>query len=330
MRCARRARFPSRQRYNSPVAARRPVGRFRESSLSSSVSPSVHDVLRDCAARTDAMLKDLLSSGARAPARLVEAMRYSLEAGGKRLRPALVLLSCRACGGSDAAALPAAVAMECVHTFSLIHDDLPAMDDDDLRRGRPTNHRVFGEATAILAGDALLALAFEAITAAPIAPTATVAMVRELADATGWQGMIGGQIEDITGEAAEPDAARVDRIHALKTARLIEAACRLGGLAAGADEARLAALGRYGRALGLAFQVVDDLLDVTATTAVLGKRAGKDETREKQTYPRVFGLEASRDRARDLIRDAKAALETFGDRAEPLLDLADFVVQRES
>jgi geranylgeranyl diphosphate synthase type II len=287
-------------------------------------------MLRDCAARTDAALAELMSGGSRAPARLMEAMRYSLEAGGKRLRPALVLLACRACGGNDATALPAAVAMECIHTFSLIHDDLPAMDNDDLRRGRPTNHRVFGEAVAILAGDGLLALAFESLTHCPTTPATVVAMVRELADATGWQGMIGGQVEDILGERARPDAARVDRIHALKTARLIEASCRLGALAAGADESWLAALGRYGQALGMAFQVVDDLLDVTATTAALGKGAGKDETREKQTYPRVFGLEASRARARDLVQDAKAALDIFGDRAEPLLELADFVVQRES
>jgi len=298
--------------------------------VASSVSESVRDLLRDCAARTDAALAELMSGGSRAPARLMEAMRYSLEAGGKRLRPALVLLSCRACGGNDATALPAAVAMECIHTFSLIHDDLPAMDNDDLRRGRPTNHRVFGEAVAILAGDGLLALAFELLTHCPTTPATIVAMVRELAAATGWQGMIGGQVEDILGERARPDAARVDRIHALKTARLIEASCRLGALAAGAEESWLAALGRYGQALGMAFQVVDDLLDVTATTAVLGKGAGKDETREKQTYPRVFGLEASRARARDLVQDAKAALDILGDRAEPLLELADFVVQRES
>jgi geranylgeranyl diphosphate synthase type II len=291
---------------------------------------SVNQLLRDCAARVDRALAEYLSRGADAPARLVEAMRYSIDAGGKRLRPALVLLSCRACGGDETAALPPAAAIECVHTFSLIHDDLPSMDNDDLRRGRPTNHRVFGEATAILAGDALLALAFEIIATQP-APAATIArMTAELASAAGWQGMIGGQVEDIEGELQPPDARRVERIHGMKTARLIQSACRLGALAAGATAEQYAALSRFGHDLGLAFQIADDLLDVTAATAALGKRSGKDEASGKQTYPRLFGVDESRRLARQAADRARAALRVFGDDAEPLAGVVSFVVERES
>ncbi len=291
-------------------------------------NPSV--LLPECADVVERALAGYLSRSGRAPARLVDAMRYSVEAGGKRLRPALVLLSCRACGGPDAAAIPAAAAIECVHTFSLIHDDLPAMDDDDLRRGRPTNHKVFGEAMAILAGDALLALAFEII-ATQSAPSATVArMTAELAHATGWQGMIGGQVEDIDGEEKPADRELVERIHSMKTARLIESSCRLGAIAASAGDAKLDALGSFGHELGLAFQIADDLLDVTAATSTLGKRSGKDAASGKQTFPRVSGVEESRRLARQAVDRARSALQIFGDEAESLASLIDFVVERES
>jgi len=290
----------------------------------------VPDMLRQCAAAVDRALQGYLETSGRAPARLAEAMRYSVEAGGKRLRPALVLLSCRAGGGDDSAALPAAAAIECIHTFSLIHDDLPAMDDDDLRRGRPTNHRVFGEAMAILAGDALVTLAFEILARQSAEPAMVARMVAELADATGWRGMIGGQVEDIDGESSPPDRDRVERIHAMKTARLIQSACRLGGLAAGAPQSHWDALSAYGHDLGLAFQIMDDLLDVTATTEALGKRAGKDETLEKQTFPRVFGVDTSMALVHQAVDRAKAAIAPMGSKAEPLADIADFVAQRQS
>ncbi len=291
-------------------------------------NPSV--LLRECADVVERALAGYLSRSGRTPARLVDAMRYSAEAGGKRLRPALVLLSCRACGGPEAAAIPAAVAIECVHTFSLIHDDLPAMDDDDLRRGRPTNHKVFGEALAILAGDALLALAFEIIATQTAPPASVARMTAELAHATGWQGMIGGQVEDIDGEKKPADRELVERIHSMKTARLIESSCRLGAIAAGAGDAKLDALGSFGHELGLAFQIADDLLDVTAATATLGKRSGKDAASGKQTFPRVSGVEESRRLARQAVDRARAALQIFGDEAEPLASLIDFVVERES
>ena len=291
-------------------------------------NPSV--LLRECAAAVDSALDGFLAGSGRSPARLVDAMRYSIEAGGKRLRPALVLLSCRACGGAESAAMPAAAAIECVHTFSLIHDDLPAMDDDDLRRGRPTNHKVFGEALAILAGDALLTLAFEII-ATQSASHATIArMIAELAQATGWQGMIGGQVEDIDGEEKPADRELVERIHSMKTARLIESSCRLGAIAAGAGDAKLDAIGSFGHDLGLAFQIADDLLDVTSATATLGKRSGEDAASGKQTFPRVCGVEESRRLAREAADRARSALQPFGDAAEPLASLIDFVVDRDS
>ncbi len=298
--------------------------------MSAAATSAIPDLLKQCATTVDRALDAYLAKSGRAPARLAESMRYSVEAGGKRLRPALVLLSSRACGGADAAALPAAAAIECVHTFSLIHDDLPAMDDDDLRRGRPTNHKVFGEAMAILAGDALVTLAFEILATQSAEPITIARMVAELADATGWQGMIGGQVDDIDGESNPPHRERVERIHAMKTARLIQSACRLGAIAAAAPRPAYDALSQYGHELGLAFQIVDDLLDVTATTEALGKRAGKDETSEKQTYPRVFGVETSMSLARQAVDRAKAAVAPLGPVAEPLADLADFMAQRQS
>ncbi len=286
--------------------------------------------LRQTAAGVEMALARCLDDCTGAPGGLVEAMRYSLLAGGKRLRPALVLWSCAACDGDEAVAMPAAVAVECVHTFSLIHDDLPALDNDDLRRGKPSCHKKFGEAVAILAGDALLALAFEIIGRGVRHADTAAAMTRELAEAAGCRGMIGGETADLAGESRPPDRDLVASIHAAKTARLLESSCRLGGLAAGADPTRTAALAGYGLDLGLAFQATDDLLDVTATSEAMGKRTNKDAASGKQTYPRAVGIDETRKIAVEAAGRAAAALEPFGSRAAPLAMLARFVVERET
>jgi geranylgeranyl diphosphate synthase type II len=264
------------------------------------------------------------------PERLHEAMRYSVFAGGKRVRPILCLLACRAAGGPDDAALPAACAVECIHTYSLIHDDLPAMDDDDVRRGKPSSHKAFDEATAILAGDALLTVAFE-ITAAHVADAETARRTTaELAGGAGWAGMVGGQMADLLAEGTEPDEAALRFIHPRKTGALIEAAVRCGALAARAPDETLEALTAYARAVGLAFQIADDILDETATSEQLGKTAGKDRAARKLTFPAVYGLEAARSEARRTAAEAKAALAPVGPSAEPLGRLADFIVSRSS
>jgi len=286
--------------------------------------------LRRDAEEVNRRLESLLSRYAGECPRLAEAMRYSLQAGGKRVRPSLVLSCCELCGGTREVAMPAAIAVECVHTFSLIHDDLPALDDDDVRRGKPANHKVFGEAMAILAGDALLALAFEVLAGQTAPPAVVAAMTRELAAAAGWEGMIGGEAADIEGESLAPDRSLVERIHAAKTARLIAAACRLGGMAAGADAASLATLGSYGHALGLAFQAADDLLDYTGSPETLGKRTGKDAAAGKQTYPKAVGMEAARRIAAAAVDQALAALAPFGERAARLASLARYVLERKS
>lgn len=286
--------------------------------------------LRRVAEEVNNAMDRILTCDNGAPQRLVQAMHYSVMAGGKRLRPALVLWCCEACGGDRRTAIPAAMAIEFVHTFSLIHDDLPALDNDDLRRGKPTCHKAFGEAEAILAGDALMALAFEVLSDHMEDPATCAAMVRELAKATGLSGMIGGEFDDLQSEAATPARMIVERIHAAKTARLIEAACRLGGLAAKADKAQMAALSDYGRKLGLAFQAADDLLDATGDTRAVGKRLGKDTAAGKQTYPRAVGIEKSRKLATDLAEGASDALAMFGTTAARLQALAHFVVSRNS
>ncbi len=262
------------------------------------------------------------------PPRLAEAVRYSLFAGGKRLRPILTLWCCEICGGDRAAAMPAAMAIECVHTFSLIHDDLPALDDDDYRRGVETSHKVFGEATALLAGDALMSLAFEIIASDVDDPAMARSMTLELASATGGAGMIGGELRDIESEAHAPDVATTEAIHAAKTARLIQSACRLGALAAGADDERLAAVSAYGHALGLAFQIADDLLDTTGTLETMGKRTGKDAAAGKQTMPRAVGEAESRRMADRRVEQAVTALSPFGPTAARLAALARYAVDR--
>lgn len=284
-------------------------------------------ILADSAERTEQALRTYLDELIDVPATLKEAMGYSLFAGGKRLRPGLVFVVGRMLGAEDGdLALPAA-AIECVHTFSLIHDDLPAMDDDDLRRGKPTSHKVFGEAMAILAGDALLALAFEILARARAGARE---MVCELATATGPAGMIGGQVADMEGEHQVPTEANIRYIHERKTGALIAASCRLGAIAAGGCETDLTALGHYGYHLGLAFQLADDVLDATSTAEQLGKRAGKDTQAGKQTMVRLAGLEATMRAARQEVEQAAAALEPYGEAAEPLRALAEFVIARRS
>lgn len=283
---------------------------------------------------TAAYLEDVLRRLSEAPKRLVEAMHYSLMAGGKRARPALILESFHATAGASAAgaqrsALAAAGAMELIHTFSLVHDDLPAMDDDDLRRGRPTNHKVYGEAMAILAGDAMTTLAFEVI-ATDAEPAVAVRLIRELAHAAGPEGMIGGQVLDIDGEQKQLQLPELQQIHRMKTGALLTASCRLGAIAAGADEARVDAVSTFGRHLGLAFQIVDDLLDVTSTPEQMGKATGKDAAKGKNTYPALLGLEASEADARRQLQAALDALEPLGGQADGLRSLARFVVDRQT
>jgi len=281
----------------------------------------------------DQALARFLPSESAPPESLHKAMRYSVFAGGKRLRPVLVAAGAEAVGGSLDAVMPAACAVEMIHTYSLIHDDLPAMDNDDFRRGVPTNHKVFGEAIAILAGDALLTLAFRLLGTSGAAG-ADAQRLREVfievADAAGSAGMVGGQVADIECEGRAADAAMVDYIHTHKTAALIRASIRSGAILAGATPKQLKALGVAGDGLGLAFQIMDDILDITATSEELGKTAGKDQAQQKATYPAVHGIETSRRRAQALIADAHTALEPFGERALPLRALGTFIIERKA
>ncbi|MEZ6004355.1 MAG: polyprenyl synthetase family protein [Planctomycetota bacterium] len=261
------------------------------------------------------------------PGDMARALRHPVLAGGKRLRPSLVRLWCRELGGSDADAEAPAGAIEFVHTYSLVHDDLPCMDDDALRRGQPTTHVVFGEANAVLAGDGLLTLAFEVL--AHGAGPALADMCRVLAQAAGPAGMVGGQHLDLEAEGQELDAEAVGTIHRLKTACLISAACELGALAAGADAARCAVAREYGRQLGLCFQAVDDLLDVTGAAPDLGKTPGKDEASGKATLVRALGLEGATARAREHAEAARAALAPLGlDPTSPCFTLVDWLLER--
>jgi geranylgeranyl diphosphate synthase type II len=264
-----------------------------------------------------------------APPRLIEAIKYSLMAGGKRLRPALVLECARACGDGESSAtvLAAAVAMELIHTFSLVHDDLPAMDNDDLRRGRPTNHKVYGEAMAILAGDAMTTMAFE-ILANEAEPGLAAALVKELAAASGPAGMIGGQVIDMDEKHPPKKLSELQRLHRMKTGALLTASCRMGAIAGHARPEQLAALEAFGRHLGLAFQIVDDILDQTATPEELGKATRKDEAKGKVTYPMLIGLEASRREAREQLAAALETIGSLGSQADGLRALAEFVVNR--
>ena len=264
------------------------------------------------------------------PARLHTAMRYSLEAGGKRLRPVLVLAAAEFCGVTDDAAVPAAVALECVHTYSLIHDDLPCMDNDDLRRGRPTAHKAFDEATALLAGDGLLTQAFALLaTSYADRPALATALVRELADTAGSRRLIGGQMEDLLAEKkADATAAELEFIHLNKTAAMIEAALVMGGLIGGADDVVCANLRRAGRHLGLAFQIIDDVLDATADSATLGKTPGKDARAGKTTYVGLHGLDPSRQIARDHTEAAIAVFNSLAGDTRFLRALVESMASR--
>ncbi len=280
--------------------------------------------------RVNARLAEYVAPVADCPDKLRESMAYSLLAGGKRLRPVLVLLACDACGGSVESALPVACAIEMVHTYSLIHDDLPAMDDDDFRRGRPTNHKVFGEAMAILAGDALLTLAFE-ITARDIQPAAVAAACcADLASAAGSCGMVAGQVADIEAENSPIGSLdQLEAIHRRKTGRLLSSAVTLGARVAQANANLINRLEEFGKRVGLAFQIADDLLDVTGDAAKLGKGVGKDASLGKMTYPALLGIEESRRKADILINEACVLLEPLGPRSCRLAELARFVTQRD-
>ena len=278
----------------------------------------------------DRALDRFLPKESVAPATIHKAMRYSLFAGGKRLRPILCLAAADACGGKSTPALPHACAVECIHTYSLIHDDLPSMDNDDLRRGRPTCHKVFGDAIAILAGDALLTIAFEiASRAKPVSRYDLREVMRELTEAAGSRKLIAGQVADLEAEGKNLSREQVRSIHENKTAALLTSSVRLGAMAANGSAKQLAAVTAFGRALGLAFQVIDDILDVTQTSEKLGKSAGKDLAAKKATYPAVFGLEKSRSEARRLTKQAHKALASLGDDAEVLRALADYLLARE-
>ena len=278
----------------------------------------------------DRSLDRFLPKATVAPATIHKAMRYSLFAGGKRLRPILCLAAAEACGGKTSNALPHACCVECIHTYSLIHDDLPSMDNDDLRRGRPTCHKVFGDAIAILAGDALLTIAFEIAThAAPVSRYSLRDIFREIAVAAGSRKLIAGQVADLEAEGRRLKRAEVRSIHENKTAALLTASVRLGAMSANATAKQLAAITAFGRSLGLAFQVIDDILDVTQTSEKLGKSAGKDLAAQKATYPAVIGLEKSRAEARRLTNQAHRALESLGKNASVLRALADHLLARE-
>lgn len=284
--------------------------------------------------RVDDALATVLPPDETPPTSVHRAMRYSVMAGGKRLRPILVIAGAEAVGGTAETVMPTACALELIHTYSLIHDDLPAMDDDDYRRGRLTNHKVFGEAVAILAGDALLTYAFGLIAenAARVATSAAVVrdVIIEVVDAAGTRGMVGGQVVDIESEGKTVTAETLEYIHMHKTAALIRASLRVGARLAGAGAEPLAVIGDAGGSLGLAFQIVDDILDVEGTLAELGKTAGSDERKGKATYPAVHGIEASRAQARTLIARAKERLQSLGPGATSLCALADYILDRRS
>jgi len=279
----------------------------------------------------DAELDRLTPPETTPPETIHRAMRYSLFAGGKRIRPVLCLEAARTVAGDMEGAVTAACSLELIHTYSLIHDDLPALDDDDYRRGKLTNHKVFGDAMAILAGDALLTLAFQVLAELPAPADRKARLMAELATASGTVGgMIGGQVADLEGEGKPPDAALLESIHRAKTGALLRASLRMGAIYAGASDAQYAALSCYGEHIGLAFQIVDDILDVEETSEALGKTAGKDAAQHKITFPAVYGLEASRTMAEAECASAHGVLESFGARAARLHELADLIVRRKS
>jgi geranylgeranyl diphosphate synthase type II len=279
--------------------------------------------------RVEQTLDRLVPPETENPATIHKAMRYSLFAGGKRIRPLLAIAAANAVADASPGVESAACSLELIHTYSLIHDDLPALDNDDLRRGRPTCHKVFGDAMAILAGDALLTLAFEVLSKLDITNERRIHLVQELSTASGTVGgMIGGQVNDIEGEGRVPTAHLLESIHRAKTGALLKASVRMGGIYAGADAHELAALTRFGEHIGLAFQIVDDVLDVEQSSEQLGKTAGKDAAQKKITFPAVYGIERSREMAEEERLAAHVALRLFDDRADRLRELADRIVHR--
>jgi geranylgeranyl diphosphate synthase type II len=292
---------------------------------------NLHKYLKERSEQVDLALDRFLPPLDAVPQRLHEAIRYSVLAPGKRLRPILVLASAEAVGGKPETVMPTACALECIHVFSLIHDDLPCMDDDDYRRGRLTNHKVFGEAMAMLAGDALQALAFELIAdnAAAVAPDRVVAVIKRIANASGTWGMVGGQVVDIESEGKDIPAETLEYIHAHKTGALLTASVLVGAVLCGANAGQQEALERYGKSIGLAFQIADDILDIVGDQEKIGKPVGSDEGKDKATYPKLYGLEESRCRAHAEVANAVASLEGFGESAEPLRAIARYIVERE-
>jgi geranylgeranyl diphosphate synthase type II len=291
---------------------------------------SLEKYLSERGKAVDAALNRALPKATVKPATIHKAMRYSLFAGGKRMRPILAVAAAEACGGKIEAALPAACAVECVHTYSLIHDDLPCMDDDDMRRGRPTSHKVFGEGIAVLAGDALVTQAFEILAHAKETSRYKIRdLILELSHAAGSLKLIAGQVADLEGEGKKSTRKELRFIHECKTAAMIETSLRLGAMSANATPAKLEALTTFGRSLGLAFQVIDDILDITQTSEKLGKSAGKDVAAQKTTYPALIGLEAARKEAQSLTAAAHAALKPFGPKAKTLHEIADYLLARE-
>jgi geranylgeranyl diphosphate synthase type II len=283
--------------------------------------------------RVEVILDQLLPAPDSYPPLLVEAMRYSVFAGGKRLRPILTLAAAEAVGGDAEMVLPAAGALEYIHTYSMIHDDLPAMDDDDYRRGKLTNHKVYGDAMAILAGDALLTHAFEVLNSPPLTERFPAALLQQVsyrvARASGSFGMIGGQVMDIVSEGQQVPVDVLEYIHRHKTAALITVAVTMGGLLGGGTPAQVQTLQDYGHSVGWAFQIADDLLDVAGDAAILGKQVGRDAELAKVTYPALLGVEASRQRALELMQQGIEALAAFGPDAEPLRQIATYIVSRD-
>jgi geranylgeranyl diphosphate synthase type II len=290
---------------------------------------SAPDFFQKDHAAIEAALEKLLPAKSTQPASIHTAMRYSVFAGGKRIRPILCCESAKLFTADAAGAIPVGCALEFIHTYSLIHDDLPALDNDDLRRGKPTNHKVFGEAIAILAGDALLTLAFQTLANSAIEPARRVRVISEVASAAGTvNGMVGGQVADIEAEKKAADAAMLEYIHRSKTAALICGSIVAGAIAGGAGDQDVARLRRFGEQIGWAFQVVDDILDVSETSASLGKTAGKDQAQQKATYPALYGLEKSRAIATELETKALRELDFYGEGAARLRQLAQFLVAR--
>jgi len=294
---------------------------------------AIEPYLQERSALVDAALDRYLPDARLEPTILHEAMRYSVFAGGKRLRPVLVIAAAEAVGGSAETVMPAACAIECIHTFSLIHDDLPCMDDDDYRRGKPTSHRVYGEAVALLTGDALLNIAYQLVAEAArksdLPPSRWLQCMAELGCATGSRGMIGGQVMDMQAESKDISYEALQAIHRHKTGALLTVSLRMGAILSGAEEGPLESLTQYGKNVGLAFQIMDDILDVVGDERKIGKRVGSDASSEKATYPKLFGIDASRTLAAHAAQEALATLRDFDKRADPLRAIARFVAERE-